>query len=97
MLIGRDEDSNLYLEASEISKNHASIFSKDGFYHVKDNGSLNGTLINGQRVTEHLLQHDDVIEFGPYRFRVDLRNPMPQQMAGMEDADVKHSGIAYTS
>jgi CRP-like cAMP-binding protein len=97
MLIGRDEDSNLYLEASEISKNHASIFSKDGFYHVKDNRSLNGTLINGQRVTEHLLQHDDVIEFGPYRFRVDLRNPMPQQMAGMEDADVKHSGIAYTS
>ena len=97
MLIGRDEDSNLYLEASDISKNHASIFSAGGFYHLKDNGSTNGSIVNGVKVSEHQLVHGDMIQFGPYLFQVDLQNPTPEGSVPMEDSEIKHSGNSYTS
>ncbi len=97
LLIGRDDESNLYLEASEISKNHASILGTDAGYLLKDNGSTNGTIVNGQKVSECRLEHGDTIQFGPYHFRVDLRNPLPDPPASMEQAEVKHSGNSYTN
>ncbi len=97
LLIGRDDESNLYLEASEISKNHASILGTEGGYLLKDNGSTNGTIVNGDKVSERRLEHGDTIQFGPYHFRVDLRNPLPETPASMEQTEVKHSGNSYTN
>ena len=77
ILIGRDVKSNLYLDASGISPDHASIIFSNETYTLKDNGSNSGTFVNGERVTEHRLSHDDVIQFGPYHFKVDLKNPTP--------------------
>ena len=71
ILIGRDVDSNLYLDDSGISKNHASIVFSNETYTLKDNGSSSGSIVNGVRVTEHKLSHDDIIQFGPYTFKGD--------------------------
>ena len=59
ILIGRDEDSNLYLDNSGISKNHASIIFSNDSYILKDNGSSSGSIVNGVPVREHKLAHDD--------------------------------------
>ncbi|MEN9469960.1 MAG: hypothetical protein RL630_1693 [Verrucomicrobiota bacterium] len=97
ILIGRDADSNLYLDDSGISKNHASIVFSNENYTLKDNGSSSGSFVNGVRVTEHKLLHDDIIQFGPYSFKVDLKNPIPVTTSTTEnDVALQRSGHSYT-
>ncbi|MFZ9919722.1 MAG: FHA domain-containing protein [Terrimicrobiaceae bacterium] len=97
ILIGRDVKSNLYLDASGISKDHASIIFSNETYILKDNGSSSGTIINGTRVSEHKLAHDDVIQFGPYYFKVDLKNPTPVTTSATEnDVQFERAGHSYT-
>ena len=97
ILIGRDVDSNLYLDDSGISKNHASIVFSNETYTLKDNGSSSGSVVNGVRVTEHKLSHDDIIQFGSYTFKVDLKNPIPVTTSTTEDdVALQRSGHSYT-
>ena len=97
ILIGRDVDSNLYLDDSGISKNHASIVFSNETYTLKDNGSSSGSIVNGVRVTEHNLSHDDIIQFGSYTFKVDLKNPIPVTTSTTEDdVALQRSGHSYT-
>ena len=97
ILIGRDEDSNLYLDNSGISKNHASIIFSNDSYILKDNGSSSGSIVNGVRVREHKLAHDDQIQFGPYLFKVDLVNPIPvTTVVNENDVALERSGHSYT-
>jgi CRP-like cAMP-binding protein len=97
ILIGRDMDSNLYLDDSGISKNHASIVFSNETYMLKDNGSASGSIVNGNRVREHVLAHDDVIQFGPYFFKVDLKNPLPLTTCSVEnEVQLQRSGHSYT-
>ena len=97
ILIGRDVDSNLHLDESGISKNHASIVFSNETYTLKDNGSSSGSIVNGVRVTEHHLSHDDIIQFGSYTFKVDLKNPIPVTTSTTEDdVALQRSGHSYT-
>lgn len=97
ILIGRDAKSNLYLDASGISKDHASIVFSNETYTLKDNGSTSGTIVNGVRVTEHTLAHDDLIQFGTYTFKVDLKNPIPVTTSVPEnDVQLERAGHSYT-
>ena len=97
ILIGRDVESNLYLDDSGISKNHASIVFSNETYTLKDNGSSSGSIVNGVRVTEHKLSHDDIIQFGSYTFKVDLKNPIPVTTSSTEDdVSLQRSGHSYT-
>ena len=97
ILIGRDVDSNLHLDDSGISKNHASIVFSNETYTLKDNGSSSGSIVNGVRVTEHHLSHDDIIQFGSYTFKVDLKNPIPVTTSTTEDdVALQRSGHSYT-
>jgi CRP-like cAMP-binding protein len=97
ILIGRDPGSDLYLKDSSISKNHASIVFSDGAHILRDNGSTNGSLVNGTPVREHRLAHGDTIRFGPYSFMVDLVNPVPAtSTAGESGITFERSGHSYS-
>lgn len=72
IIIGRDSNSDLLLKSIEVSRNHASIVLKNGQYTIRDNGSQNGTFVNGIQITSAVLSHNDRIKFGPYVFLVDL-------------------------
>lgn len=97
ILIGRDPGSNLYLNDSSISKNHASIVFSDGAHILRDNGSTNGSLVNGTPVREHKLSHGDTIRFGPFLFTVDLLNPVPVTTANKESGiTLQRSGHSYS-
>ena len=74
LLIGRDPVSGVFLDSDVISKNHASIIYQKGDYVVCDNGSSNGTFVNGVRIKKETLRHKDLISFGPYHFQVDLES-----------------------
>jgi serine phosphatase RsbU (regulator of sigma subunit) len=67
LLIGRQEDADIYLESLAVSRQHARIRCHDGEYFIEDVGSSNGTFINGQRISgpAPLTEHD-ALQIGPY-------------------------------
>ncbi|MFZ6750016.1 FHA domain-containing protein [Undibacterium sp. Ren11W] len=67
--IGRRPENDLVLDQATISGHHAAIDRTSIGIFVLDLGSTNGTLVNGQPITKHLLQHEDVIEVGKYRLK----------------------------
>jgi adenylate cyclase len=63
--IGRHPDNTIQILDRIISKEHAQIQRlPDGGYLLRDLGSLNGTYIRGDRVSEHNLADGDEITLG---------------------------------
>jgi serine phosphatase RsbU (regulator of sigma subunit) len=50
--IGRLPESEIYLDEPVVSRRHADIYKSDASYYVKDMGSRNGTLVNGERISQ---------------------------------------------
>lgn len=50
-LIGRDPNCDVVLNRGNVSRRHLAIAEVDGRVYVRDLGSTNGVLVNGQRVT----------------------------------------------
>lgn len=52
--IGRSRESDIFLEDLAVSRLHASIISMGGGnYALRDEGSANGTKVNGQTVNKY--------------------------------------------
>ncbi|MHC4249646.1 MAG: FHA domain-containing protein [Planctomycetota bacterium] len=62
--IGRAEENTIVLADSTVSRTHAVVEWKDGGFVVRDAGSRNGILLNGERVEEAALRNDDQIRIG---------------------------------
>ncbi len=66
--IGRSRESDIFLEDLAVSRLHASIVSLgNGDYALKDEGSANGTKVNGQLVNKYQsfpLKEGDKIQLG---------------------------------
>ena len=59
--IGRRSSCDLVLRVDSVSREHCRIEKADGAYWLHDNGSSNGTLLNGLRIEKAKLVHGDVI------------------------------------
>lgn len=67
--IGREEDNEVWLDDDTISRYHAELAWDRGQVYLTDNESLNGVLLNGQRIrTSVQLQPGDELEIGGHRF-----------------------------
>jgi pSer/pThr/pTyr-binding forkhead associated (FHA) protein len=67
--IGRTPDNSIPLDKPEVSRRHARLMlGDDGTYTLVDNGSNNGTYVNGDRVSEHKLKNGDRIQIGTHHF-----------------------------
>jgi hypothetical protein len=68
--IGRHPDSEVFLDDITVSRRHLRIRREDGGrrFVAEDQGSLNGTYVNRERVDERELQHGDEVQVGRYRF-----------------------------
>lgn len=64
MLIGRTDRSNILVDDSSVSREHASIERRDARFILEDLKSTNGTFINGEVVDVRVLNHGDKIRIG---------------------------------
>ena len=74
-LIGRHPDSDICLNDATVSGKHALITVKPSAYmeglldvHIEDQGSTNGTTVNGRKIKRHLLKHDETAKIGGHEF-----------------------------
>ena len=71
-LIGRSEDNDLALPDPFSSGHHAVISPSNGGFYVRDNGSKNGTFLNGKKIQgEVVLKRGDEILIGSTRIIYD--------------------------
>jgi pSer/pThr/pTyr-binding forkhead associated (FHA) protein len=70
--VGRQEDCQLRIRSSLVSRKHCQLFEKKGLLLVKDLGSSNGTLVNGKKVEDQrVLEAGDELSIGPIKLRVE--------------------------
>jgi serine phosphatase RsbU (regulator of sigma subunit) len=62
--IGRNADTDLRLEGTDISRLHAEIVATNGTYVLNDMKSSFGTFVNGERTARATLAHGDQLRFG---------------------------------
>lgn len=71
--VGRDPENAVVLDDEFVSAVHASAFQRNGQWWLRDEGSTNGTLLNGQPVLrESLLQPGDQLQIGSVHLQVVL-------------------------
>ena len=71
LVAGRGRHANLVVPHPLVSRRHCELTEVDGAVFVRDLGSMNGTYVNGQRVSEAFLQPGDSLMLGSITFRVE--------------------------
>jgi len=64
--IGRATESAIFLDDVTVSRKHASLTKTGNGFTFKDSGSLNGSYVNNESVSEKILSSGDEIQIGKF-------------------------------
>lgn len=65
LTIGRNAANDIVIEHDSMSGTHAQlVMNEDGTYTLADNGSTNGTFVNGEQIVEKVLLDGSDVLFG---------------------------------
>lgn len=78
--IGREQDNDLPLLDTSVSRRHALIVAAQDALLVRDLGSKNGTSIDGQPISQGIARAGQIITIGEVNCRLQVA-PVPQQPA----------------
>jgi pSer/pThr/pTyr-binding forkhead associated (FHA) protein len=100
--IGRDPDSDIFIDDGVVSAEHAVIELKQSsdpktppVYTIKDLGSTNKTYVNGEIITSKTLEHEDTIRVGWNNFKfIDETQKDPDRTAKIHKSWIP--GVYYT-
>lgn len=85
--IGRDPSNDLVLDSGSVSRTHCRLVAIEGAAIVLDEGSKNGTWLNGKPVAHPaVLRFEDELVIGPYSLRV-------QSLVGRGTAGTQALGV----
>ncbi len=85
VVLGRAVEADIRLNDSKVSRLHARIQAEVDeesgrtTFRIKDLGSTNGTMLNGQVVSESVLTNGDKIVVGDHLFRFDLLDEIDRE------------------
>lgn len=72
LLVGRKDVCDIVLRFPNVSSAHCQLVLHEGYWHVRDLQSTNGTLVNGAKVTEARLPPGAMLSITrTHRFRVE--------------------------
>src|SRR6478672_12098548 len=92
--IGRGRGTSIVLPHPLISRQHCELYEAGGQLMVRDLGSLNGTFVNNQRITESAIAPGELLTVGTVTFRAvyEAAEPAaagPRSKAGKSDKTVR--------
>src|SRR5271155_80662 len=65
---GRHPESDIFLDDITVSRRHAELEHRaDGRVVIRDDGSLNGTYVNRERIEEKVLAAGDEVQIGKFK------------------------------
>ncbi len=65
--VGRHADADIFLDDVTVSRRHVTLRQTDRGIVLHDNGSLNGSYVNGDRVEERGLATGDEVQIGRFK------------------------------
>ena len=68
--VGRGPENDVFLDDVTVSRHHGAFYVGEGRLSVHDNGSTNGTYVNGQQVDDAELMPGDEVILGKYHLIV---------------------------
>lgn len=77
-LAGRDASCDVIVADKSVSRRHAYLERRGEAWAVVDQGSANGTFLDGKPVGESVLRHGQELRFGMVSLRVEIEADMPQ-------------------
>jgi pSer/pThr/pTyr-binding forkhead associated (FHA) protein len=100
--IGRDPASDIYIDNTVVSFEHAIIESRENpkpgakpEYYIEDLKSTNSTFVNGEKITRHKLKNNDLIRVGWNSFKfIDETEKDPNETAKIRKSWIP--GVYYT-
>lgn len=99
--IGRDPDCDMFIDNIGVSRNHSKIVYQGGRFLLRDNGSSNGTFLNGNQVDEADINDGDEVQLGKYKVVFSTAGGMPEHLiqadaAPAEDPNKKARNVFGT-
>lgn len=93
--IGRSRRSNLRIDDESVSGSHAHLEKRGESFWICDDGSTNGTFLNGRRVGEAQLSEGDTVRFGDVAFVFDGTEFVPagQRLPMKSERELGTSGL----
>ena len=86
--IGRRPTNDIHIDNLAVSGEHAIIITMGNDSFLEDLDSTNGTMVNQKLIKKHVLQNNDVIEFGKYQLKylsdIQTKSPQVQNFASPE-------------
>ncbi|MBF0520871.1 MAG: FHA domain-containing protein [Nitrospirae bacterium] len=92
--VGRKPTNDIHVDNLAVSGVHAKVIKKDDQYYIEDLNSLNGTFVNGRKISVHALHDADVIIIGKHTLNFisdkqeDAKTPSPSKDRDMLDETI---------
>ncbi len=86
VVIGRDPESEIRINSTEVSRRHCELYVHEDHVLVKDLGSRNGTFLNGEAIfSEIKMLPGDTLHVGPMVFELAGKKKQVKKSASEED------------
>ncbi len=94
VLIGRSEHNDIAINSRFISRHHALLVRQGNTTFLMDLNSTNGTFVNSERVSNHVLLHEDVITVGHHHIK--FSDPFATQRSELKGEQFADTAIMKT-
>ena len=88
VVVGREATSDVVVNDGSVSRKHATLERRGTEWALVDQGSANGTFVDGQRVTDVVLRTGQELRFGAMAFRVEIEGDDATMVAGVPETTV---------
>jgi hypothetical protein len=91
--LGRAQGCDVRLNVEGVEAFHCVVVCRPGDVVLRDLNSTQGTFVNGQRVSSVVLKDGDLLDVGPFRFRVLLPLTTPAAAAASVRPDPEQNAL----
>ena len=94
LLVGRSDHNDICVNSRFISRHHALFVKHGTATFLMDLNSTNGTYVNSQRISNHVLLHNDIISVGNHGIK--FHDPNARDSIKLDGADLADTVVMKT-